>query len=489
MLGHRIAKNLNHFETWSDYQGCVQCDYTDIPEDIKQHADRVFDVAGRIPRGWADEESSSYEQFLHLAPPEGLRHFIKEAYKVAPDLFFDEVASLCDTLRQVHKAWERLTEMESNQRLLGEKYSEADYELNVYNIIRATAITHSRLQGQRRICLPQPMHEEGMSATERRILSTKVIVPDCCVSTSLPSNSASASFLARFRTLSRDRSIKNWGRGHERCKFRFQATPCDNIREPPSFEFISSVWEDKKPAHAMLDDAWRRNRMATASVCRHLHSLKVRAPVFGLVWADATVRVHVDWCVDTSEDTLRVCSAPYNPYASRNGNDSKRRIRRDKHRVQHDSKRRLYHDYCLTNPGDLLRLYFLIVNIDAWTLDGFLRLISAGLDELERDTTAYRGWRHVGEKGLRGTTQGRAEKTNAGQGTTKEGKTVVKRSRTSADNQRIHRSRNARESLDQEVIQISATTTETTALSVTPPRPNKNRRTGVEPKGRKRRKA
>lgn len=50
----------------------------------------------------------------------------------------------------------------------------------------------------------------------------------------------------------------------------------------------------------MLEDAYRQNRMSTAAAVRHLHSLHVQAPVFGLVWSDGIVRAHVDWC--TSKD-------------------------------------------------------------------------------------------------------------------------------------------------------------------------------------------
>jgi hypothetical protein len=52
----------------------------------------------------------------------------------------------------------------------------------------------------------------------------------------------------------------------------------------------------------MLDDAYRQNRMSTAAAVRHLHSLHVKAPVFGLVWSDGSVRAHVDWCVNKGQE-------------------------------------------------------------------------------------------------------------------------------------------------------------------------------------------
>lgn len=52
----------------------------------------------------------------------------------------------------------------------------------------------------------------------------------------------------------------------------------------------------------MLDDAYRQNRMATAAAVRHLDSLHVKAPVFGLVWSSGSVRAHVDWCVSKGQE-------------------------------------------------------------------------------------------------------------------------------------------------------------------------------------------
>ena len=52
----------------------------------------------------------------------------------------------------------------------------------------------------------------------------------------------------------------------------------------------------------MLNDAYRQNRMSTAAAVRHLHSVHVKAPVFGLVWSDGRVRAHVDWCVGKEQE-------------------------------------------------------------------------------------------------------------------------------------------------------------------------------------------
>lgn len=79
---------------------------------------------------------------------------------------------------------------------------------------------------------------------------------------------------------------------------RYQSTPCLKLPETACFEFASAFWEDKKPLYHLLDDAYRQNRMATTSAVRQMYSLGVSVPIFGLVWAQGTVRAHVDWWVD-----------------------------------------------------------------------------------------------------------------------------------------------------------------------------------------------
>jgi hypothetical protein len=117
------------------------------------------------------------------------------------------------------------------------------------------------------------------------------MIPSASIrSLSLSANSA-------FQVLKRHPSVLKSGTASKCSSFRFQSTPCTAPPETPAFQFVSSIWEDKKPVHQMLEDAYRQNRMATAAAARHLHSLHVNAPVFGLVWASGTVRAHVDWCI------------------------------------------------------------------------------------------------------------------------------------------------------------------------------------------------
>lgn len=61
--------------------------------------------------------------------------------------------------------------------------------------------------------------------------------------------------------------------------------------------------------HAALEDAYRQNRMATASALRQLQSMGIRAPVLGLVWASGTVRAHVDWWEEDNKNVLKVSEA------------------------------------------------------------------------------------------------------------------------------------------------------------------------------------
>lgn len=59
----------------------------------------------------------------------------------------------------------------------------------------------------------------------------------------------------------------------------------------------------------MFGDAYRQNRMATASALRQLQCMGIRAPVLGLIWANGTVRAHVDWWEENEKENLKV-SAP-----------------------------------------------------------------------------------------------------------------------------------------------------------------------------------
>jgi hypothetical protein len=145
------------------------------------------------------------------------------------------------------------------------------------------------------VSLPQPPSIVADDA--HRVLKTKTATPDCAVF--LPAaltRPLSQSAKSPYKILKNLPAIAKAGSAARGSSFRYQSTPCAQLPDMPGFEFAGSFWEDKKPVHTFPDDAYRQNRIATASAARHLHSLNVRSPVIGLIWANGRVRAHVDWC-------------------------------------------------------------------------------------------------------------------------------------------------------------------------------------------------
>jgi solute carrier family 25 carnitine/acylcarnitine transporter 20/29 len=145
---------------------------------------------------------------------------------------------------------------------------------------------------------------------------------------------------------------------------------------------VSSFWEDKKPVHQMLEDAYRQNRMATAASVRHLRSLHIETPVFGLVWANGSVRAHVDWCKMEDDNGPIVFSAPYPG-------------------PRDDQVNGPFHEWRLDQPSDILQVYFLIRNIDNWTTGIFRERVTTGVHKLV-DAVVDKGqkyvpWKRVGD--------------------------------------------------------------------------------------------
>ncbi|KAG6818064.1 hypothetical protein H0H87_009219 [Tephrocybe sp. NHM501043] len=163
--------------------------------------------------------------------------------------------------------------------------------------------------------------------------------------------------------------------------FRYQSTPCANIPDTPGFEFASSFWEDKKPVHQLLEDAYRQNRMSTASALRHLNSLSIKAPVFGLVWSSGIVRAHVDWYRSGEDAVPAIFSAPY-PGESTSGED-------------------MFREWQLDQPSDILAVYFFIRNLDRWTNGGFHARVVKGVKDLVNSVVnkdqKYTPWKRVGD--------------------------------------------------------------------------------------------
>lgn len=152
------------------------------------------------------------------------------------------------------------------------------------------------------ICLPQPPARRQIRTQSMRILNAKSVIPDGAVF--VPEAAIQKLSLAAesaFKQLRRSGLTGSAVRGEE--SFACQSTPCVQLPRTPGFQFASCFWEDKKPTHSMLDDAYRQNRMSTAAAVRHLDSLHVKAPVFGLVWSSGSVRAHVDWCVSKGQES------------------------------------------------------------------------------------------------------------------------------------------------------------------------------------------
>jgi len=146
-----------------------------------------------------------------------------------------------------------------------------------------------------------------------------MVIPDCAifVPESLVKNLSDSKDSA-FKVLKRHKKVAKVGAPGKQTSFAYQSTPSMSLANAPCFEFASSFSEDKKPSHQILEDAYRQNRMSTAAAVRHLHSLHVNAPVFGLVWASNNVRAHVDWW-KVSDDGQLVCflGVPHDKYQQR----------------------------------------------------------------------------------------------------------------------------------------------------------------------------
>jgi solute carrier family 25 carnitine/acylcarnitine transporter 20/29 len=386
-----IARNLQNYEIWTVNQGCEQVSYADLPKKLKADAMHVFDVSGRMPLAWADKKSDKYRDLALVATPEILV-FIQDAFKLCPGLFSDTLSSpniseLYAEVVTVFNAWRRLRWM----RQCKEKWSEADFAANVYNVFRSPALRESTYRVNCTMSLPQPLRP-NLRSQALRVLSAKTVIPDCAVFIPAASiRTLSHSAKSPFKTL---KAQSAGGSANGGSSFRFQSTPCAQLSDTPGFEFVSSFWEDKKPVHQMLEDAYRQNRMATAASVRHLRSLHIEAPVFGLVWTNGSVRAHVDWCKmeDSDDDGPIVFSAPYpGP------------------RV--DQVNGPFHEWRLDRPSDILQVYFLIRNIDVWTTGVFCDRVTTGVHKLV-DAVVSKGQKYVPWKRVGDLTKPPSQKEN-----------------------------------------------------------------------------
>ncbi|KAF8578742.1 hypothetical protein K439DRAFT_1416924 [Ramaria rubella] len=387
---HRVARNIKHFETWALHQGCEQVAFSDLPDELAIDAATVFNLTARMPMIWIEEQSPFSQQIMALSPQ--FLDFLRGAYISCPCLFSRdtiygtfETHELFEELMAVHMAWKRL----QNMRRSGQRWSEADYAANVYNLFRSPAIHRSAYRCQTPISLPQP--HQHPSSEAYKVLHPKSAIPDCATFIKASTiRHLSQSLNSPYKTLCSHPTITKHSWLRLENSFRYQSTPCSQPPETACFEFASSFWEDKKPSHELLEHAYRQNRMATAASARMLHSIRVEACVFGLVWADGTVRAHVDWCTD-QRGYPTVFSAPY---PGPNGDSGP-----------------VFHEWNLDRPSDILQVYFLLRNIDIWTSTQFRERIVIGVERysqaISQGEYEYMPWKRISDPRLKPVTEGK----------------------------------------------------------------------------------
>ncbi|KAI0361163.1 hypothetical protein OH77DRAFT_1391015 [Trametes cingulata] len=391
----QIAKDAGTFEIWSARQGCEEVDLTeDFPAELEVHVDEVFNLVGRLPFAWVDEAntiqgSKAHRRLIRAVGPAFL-DFLRAAYDSNPDLFsslvrHDDVSrSMLGALQAVSITWSSAQRMRQSSR----KWSEADYATSVYIPLRAAGVLCSDLRAQCSIPLPQPLAKQ-VTAQEVRILNAQTAKPDG--SLWLPTRllvdlcrKEDSPFKILSRSSKKPDNVLSAAGGES--SFRYQSTLCKKLPDERVFEIASAFWEDKKPSQDELDVAYRQNRMATTSALRQLHALNVRAPVFGVVWAEGCVRAHVDWWKLHNGD-LRIYSAAYSgppPQDARRTSTA-------------------FHQWNLANPSDIIQVYLLISNLDRWTTGRFRQSVISGVTalagEVQAGKTSVTPWRRKGDVG------------------------------------------------------------------------------------------
>ncbi|KAI9513049.1 hypothetical protein F5148DRAFT_463897 [Russula earlei] len=379
-----IAKNAKTFDTWCSHQRCEEVAFSDLPSDFEEAVDTVFNTQGCLPEEWLDKSSKFYRRMKATSSPEFIA-FMVRARKECPRLFSKAVPArsncrLLDELKTVFLSWERLHRMRSASE---DKISEADFVSNVYEGLRSSALRRSTYKSKWPISLPQPTARREIRTQSIRILNAKSVVPDGVVF--VPEKAIrklSHAAESAFKQLRRSSLTGSAAKGGE--SFATQSTPCVQLPRTPGFQFATAFWEDKKPAHTLLEDAYRQNRMATAAAVRHLHSLHVEAPVFGLVWSDGTVRAHVDWSVSKGGGPPTVRSALFPGLSGDDGWGEGSHA----------------HEWNLDEPGGIIDLFLVLKNVDQWSTDGFLKRVEVGITDLVDSVLnrgcPYRSWKRIG---------------------------------------------------------------------------------------------
>ncbi|KAI0778604.1 hypothetical protein BD413DRAFT_112767 [Trametes elegans] len=366
----QIAKDTAAFETWATHQRREEVDLNNLPLTQGKHTAEVFNFFGRLPEEWADKHSKVHRR-LKRTMGAGFMNFLLSAHAAAPEIFSPDVVddeesrNILRDLQVVSRAWDFMNTMHDSTR----KWSEADYA-EVYALVRRPAIWTSDHRAQCSIALPQPFSVSKIyKDSTARILGAKSAKPDGALfvpthhlqTLSLDENSA-------YKVLCRHRPQGDSGHavGGE-FSFRYQSTVCVKIPDAQVPEVASAFWEDKKPGQDKLDPALRQNGIATTAALRHLHALNVKAPVFGIVWSENTVRAHVDWW-KIRDKRVVIQSAPFKGTASAG-------TRRNS---------ALYNDWDLRKAEDIIQVYLLVRNLDQWTTGMFRDAVLKGVNGLMR---------------------------------------------------------------------------------------------------------
>ncbi|KAK7059123.1 hypothetical protein VNI00_001749 [Paramarasmius palmivorus] len=362
LSANEIARNQHHFEVWSSHQNLEEaCWDTDIPADIKAEVEGVLDV--NVKWEWEAEGEVGHKELLEWATQSG----------------FDDPHGLgC-----AYAAWTRLKEMQSTSSS-SRKWTEADYAANVYSVLRSPALKSSHQHVQCSLSLPSPsIPPRHSSAEATRILATQAVVPDCAIFVPAPLLEPLA---PHYKSLARVHRTKSTSAAAARTSFRYQSTPCTTLPDSTTtsnsknFEFISALFEDKQPNWL---HGYRQNRMGCASVARQLLALGVRSPVWGLVWCEGRVRVHVDWAEGVAGD-VTVYSAMYAKV------------------------------FDLSHLGDMVKVYNLIRKIDSWTTDAFVKHVTKGVSKLAaKKGQGFVGWRRAIGAGTSGSVDAASEGKSA----------------------------------------------------------------------------
>ncbi|KAI0652292.1 hypothetical protein C8Q79DRAFT_1005504 [Trametes meyenii] len=385
----QIAKDVSTFETWSSYQDCEEVDFSiDLPDCLSDHVDEVFDLDGRLPESWVDTRSKDYRKLKRVAKPAFL-DFLQLARAATPKLFSDDVSfdedakDMLHSVQMVFNAWQSVERMRGSSR----KWSEADYA-GVYELVRRSAIQCGEARAQCEICLPQPSPGHKVTAEAVRVLGVKKAKPDGALF--IPARlltSMCKEEQSPYKVLYRASRQKTGGGAGGESSFRYQSTICARLPDACIFEIASTFWEDKKPSHHELEAAYRQNRMATTAALRQLHALQIEAPVFGIVWAERTVRVHADWW-RVKEGRPRIYSAAYDgglPRTSRRESVA-------------------FHEWDLSKPGDIIEVFLLMRNLDRWTTGTFHEAVVTGITKLakraEAGDVSTISWRRKGNLNL-----------------------------------------------------------------------------------------